>query len=196
MNNDAKIEQSLLKPEKIWLLERCFERESLLLWSDRVRPVLSEAEGVRGQTNVEMQSKFNRGFTLIELLVVVLILGLIAGLVAPRLFGRVSQSKQTVAQTQIELLGVALDNYNLDVGQYPTSEQGLQALQVDPQIENWGGPYLKKELPVDPWGNPYIYTSPGEHGAYDLVSHGADRVPGGEGDNVDIVNWKAYKRAR
>ncbi len=138
----------------------------------------------------------SQGFTLVELMVVVLILGLLAGLVAPRLFGRVGQSKQAVAQTQIELLGVALDNYSLDVGQYPTSEQGLQALQINPQVDGWGGPYLKKEIPVDPWGNGYVYVSPGEHGPYDLISHGADRAPGGDGENVDIVNWKTHRRAR
>lgn len=136
------------------------------------------------------------GFTLIELMVVIMIIGLLAALVAPRIFGRVGRSKQTAAQAQIEMLGVALDNYSLDVGQYPTTEQGLQALQVNPNIEGWDGPYLKKELPADPWGNPYIYKSPGEHGAYDIMSQGADRGAGGEGENADIVSWKTYRRQR
>ncbi len=136
----------------------------------------------------------NQGFTLIELLVVVLIIGLLAGLVGPRLFGRVGRSKQAVAQAQIEMFGVALDNFRLDVGQYPTSELGLGALQVDPQLYGWDGPYLKKETPLDPWGNPYNYSSPGEHGEYDLISYGADRAPGGEEVNADIVSWKVYKR--
>jgi general secretion pathway protein G len=136
----------------------------------------------------------NQGFTLIELLVVMVIIGMLAGLVGPRLFGRVGKSKQAVAQAQIEMLGVALDNYSLDVGQYPTSEQGLQALQVNPNIEGWSGPYLKKEVPLDPWNNPYVYASPGDHGEFDLVSHGADRAPGGEGESSDIVSWKSHRR--
>ncbi len=141
--------------------------------------------------------KSRQGFTLIELLVVMMIIGLLAGLVAPRILGRVDRSKQSVAQAQIEMLGVALDNYSLDVGQYPTTEQGLQSLQVNPNLDGWDGPYLKKkEIPLDPWGGPYIYTSPGEHGPYDLMSHGADQAPGGEGDNADIVSWKSHGRTR
>lgn len=143
-----------------------------------------------------LRCKFRDGFTLIELLVVVMIIGLLAGLVAPRIFGRIGKSKQSVAQAQIEMLGVALDNYSLDVGQYPTTEQGLQSLQVNPNVEGWDGPYLKKEVPVDPWGNPYQYKSPGEHAAYDIVSQGADRSPGGEGENTDIVSWKSHRRTR
>jgi general secretion pathway protein G len=135
------------------------------------------------------------GFTLIELLVVVVIIGLLAALVGPRLFGRVGKSKQAAAQAQIELFGVALDNFRLDVGRYPTTEAGLEALQANPGLDGWDGPYLKKEVPPDPWGNPYVYSSPGEHGEYDLISHGADGAPGGEGENADIVSWQLLKKA-
>ena len=138
--------------------------------------------------------KTNQGFTLIELLVVMVIIGMLAALVGPRLLGRVGRSKQAVTQAQIEMFGVALDNFRLDVGQYPTSELGLQALQVSPQIYGWDGPYLKKEIPLDPWGNRYVFVSPGEHGEYDLISYGSDRSPGGEGESADIVSWKTYRR--
>src|SRR2546422_2491583 len=108
-----------------------------------------------------------RGFTLIEILVVIIVLGLLAALVGPRILGRVSEAKSATARTQIALLGVALDNYRLDNGTYPTTEQGLDALQEKPTREpvplNWRGPYLKKAVPLDPWGRPYIYKSPGEH---------------------------------
>jgi len=129
------------------------------------------------------------GFTLIELLVVVIILGLLAALVGPRLFGRVGRSKQAAAQVQIELFGAALDQFRLDVGRYPTTAEGLEALRANPNLTGWDGPYLKKDLPPDPWGNPYHYRSPGEHGEYDLWSYGADGAPGGEGESQDIVSW-------
>jgi general secretion pathway protein G len=131
-----------------------------------------------------------RGFTLIELLVVVVILGLLAGLVGPRLFGHVGKSKQAAAQAQIELFGAALDNYRLDVGQYPATEAGLKALQTNPGAEGWDGPYLRKEIPDDPWRHAYVYRAPGEHGDYDLMSYGADGAPGGEGENADVVSWQ------
>ena len=100
--------------------------------------------------------KDSRGFTLIEMIVVVIILGLLAGLVGPRLFGRVGQSKTVAARAQIELLGAALDQYSLDVGTYPPSSVGLEALVRNPNVANWNGPYLKKNaIPLDPWGNPY-----------------------------------------
>lgn len=131
-----------------------------------------------------------KGFTLIELLIVMIIIGLLAALVAPRMFGKVGKSKQKAAKTQISLFETALDTYRLDVGQYPTTDQGLQALRTMPEgVENWDGPYLPKEIPLDPWGNSYIYTCPGEHGDYDLISYGADGRPDGEGENTDIVSW-------
>jgi len=135
------------------------------------------------------------GFTLIELLVVITILGLLAVLVVPNVIKKIGPAKQQAAQSQIESLGVALDTFRLDVGRYPTTTEGLQALITNPGIENWKGPYLKKmEIPLDPWGNPYQYKSPGDHGDYDLVSFGADKAPGGEGENQDIVSWKGLEK--
>ncbi len=132
-----------------------------------------------------------RGFTLIELLVVIIVLGLLVGLVGPRLFGRVGQSKVAAARAQIELLGASLDQYRLDAGSYPTTAQGLDALQRNPSVSNWNGPYLKKDVPKDPWGNPYKYRCcPGQRGDYDLWSEGADGQPGGEGENADITSWE------
>jgi len=137
-----------------------------------------------------------RGFTLIEILVVIIVLGLLAALVGPRILGRVSEAKSATARTQIELLGLALDNYRLDNGMYPTSEQGLGALQEKPTREpiplNWRGPYLRKALPLDPWGRPYIYMSPGEHNpsGYDLSTLGRDGQPGGEDEDADIASWQ------
>ena len=120
------------------------------------------------------------GFTLIELLVVMVIIGLLAALVVPKFFGHVDKAMQQDAQAQIELIGQDLDLYRLENHKYPNTDEGLQAIAS----------YLKKEIPKDPWGNNYAYSSPGEHGDYDLVSYGADSVEGGEGNNRDIVSWK------
>jgi general secretion pathway protein G len=132
-----------------------------------------------------------RGFTLIELMIVIIILGLLAALVGPKLFGKVGAAKQKAAKAQIELFGTALDALRLDVGRYPTTDEGLKSLREKPSgMENWKGPYLPKEIPNDPWGKPYIYKSPGEHGDYDLMSYGLDGTQGGEGENEDVVSWK------
>lgn len=132
-----------------------------------------------------------KGFTLIELLIVIIIIGLLAALVGPRLFGKVSTAKQKAAKAQIELFGTALDALRLDIGRYPTTEEGLRALREKPSgMEGWKGPYLPKEIPKDPWGRDYVYKCPGEHGEYDLISYGLDGVEGGEGENQDIVSWK------
>ncbi len=131
------------------------------------------------------------GFTLIELMIVLFILGLLAALVAPRLMGRVGKAKQKSAQAQIQLLATALDLFHLDVGRYPTEEEGLKALRENPtSLPAWGGPYLDKGVPKDPWGREYIYKFPGEHGPYDLYSLGSDGAPGGDGENQDITNWQ------
>jgi len=134
----------------------------------------------------------NEGFTLIELMIVLFILGLLAALVAPRLMGRVGKAKQKTAQAQIQLLATALDLFHLDVGRYPTGEEGLKALREKAEgLPTWGGPYLDKAVPNDPWGRPYLYRFPGAHGPYDLYSLGADGVEGGEGENQDITNWQS-----
>lgn len=131
-----------------------------------------------------------KGFTLLELLVVIVIIGLLAGLVAPRYFDQVSKSNTKIARAQIDSLEKALDQYRLDVGNYPTTEQGLAALNSKPQnLEKWAGPYLKKAVPADPWGARYVYRSPGEHGDYDLSSFGSDGQPGGTGEAADVSSW-------
>jgi general secretion pathway protein G len=131
------------------------------------------------------------GFTLVELLVVMIIIGLLAALVGPRFIRQEEKAKIKATKAQIELLGTALDTFRLDVGRYPRAEEGLEALRTKPGgLERWDGPYLKKELPLDPWGNAYVYKSPGEHGPFDIVSYGADGAPGGEGDNRDITSWE------
>ncbi len=131
-----------------------------------------------------------KGFTLIELLVVMVIVGLLAALVAPRLFPKLGKGKQAAAKAQIELLGQALDQMRLDIGRYPTTQEGLNMLAVNPGVEGWDGPYLKKALPNDPWGKPYNYQSPGSHGEYDLLSYGRDGSPGGEGEDADVTSWQ------
>jgi len=132
-----------------------------------------------------------RGFTLIELLVVLVILGLLAGLVGPRVLKYLGGAKSDTAQLQIEEFGAGLDLFHLEVGRYPTTEEGLQALSQQPSgVSNWNGPYLKKkDIPADPWGNPYHYRAPGENGDYDLFSFGADNAAGGEGEDRDLVSW-------
>lgn len=131
------------------------------------------------------------GFTLIELIVVVAIIGLLAGLVVPQFIKQEEKATAKAVKAQIELLGTALDTFRLDVGRYPTTQEGLQALNQRPGgVDRWDGPYLKKELPSDPWGKAYIYKSPGDHGVYDIISYGADGVVGGQDTNRDISSWE------
>jgi general secretion pathway protein G len=132
------------------------------------------------------------GFTLVELLVVLAILGLLAGLVGPQVMKFLGTSKTKTAALQIENLTSTLDLYRLEVGRYPTNEEGLEALVSRPSdVPNWNGPYLKNgQVPKDPWGFEYQYRYPGEHGGVDIWSLGADNREGGEGENTDIVSWK------
>jgi general secretion pathway protein G len=131
------------------------------------------------------------GFTLIELLVVIVIIGMLAALVGPKLFGKVGTSKQKAAEAQIQLFGQALDMMRLDIGRYPTTSEGLEALINDPGIEGWEGPYLKKNIvPQDPWKRDYVYQSPGSNGDYDLSSYGLDGNVGGDDENKDINSWE------
>jgi len=132
----------------------------------------------------------SKGFTLVEMLVVMVIISLIAALVGPRLFPKLGKGKQSAAKAQIELLGQGLDHFRLDTGRHPTTQEGLNVLMVNPGLDKWDGPYLKKEMPSDPWGKPFQYQSPGTHGDYDLFSYGRDGAPGGEGEDQDIVSWK------
>lgn len=133
----------------------------------------------------------SQGFTLLELLVVMVIIGLLAAYVGPRFFSQIGKSEVKAARAQIDALEKALDQYRLDVGHYPSTEQGLAALMERPAEERkWSGPYLKKGVPADPWGRPYIYRQPGEHGEFDLLSLGKDGQPGGTGEAEDITNWQ------
>lgn len=132
------------------------------------------------------------GFSLIELLVVLVILGLLAGVVAPQVMKHIGKAKSDSARLQIEDLGAALDLYYLEVGDYPTTGQGLLALIQAPNSEdNWNGPYLKKKkIPTDPWKQDYQYKSPGDNGAYDLFTLGKDNQTGGDSENRDILSWE------
>lgn len=130
------------------------------------------------------------GFTLLELLVVIVIIGLLAAYVGPKYFSQLSKSEVTVAKAQMEAFEKSLDTYRLDVGRYPTTEEGMAALMAAPAAAGakWNGPYLKKGVPKDPWGNPYLYRAPGAKSEYEIVSTGKDGQPGGTGDNADIVS--------
>jgi general secretion pathway protein G len=144
-------------------------------------------------SKIKLQSRhLARGFTLIELLVVLLILGLLAGLVGPRVMKYLGGAKSDSARLQIEDLKTTLDMYKLEVGRYPSTDEGLKALvEAPPDANNWNGPYLKKkQVPNDPWGSEYHYKAPGENGEFDLYSYGADNSDGGEGENKDIVSWE------
>jgi len=130
--------------------------------------------------------KKEKGFTLIEMLIVIIIIGLLASLVAPRLFTKVDKARIKTAKAQIELLSTAVDTYRLDLGKFPTT---LEALRRSDDSK-WEGPYLPKNIPLDPWDGRYVYKCPGEHGPYDIISYGADGKPGGTGNDRDIVSWE------
>ena len=133
-----------------------------------------------------------RGFTLLELLVVIVIIGLLAAYVGPKYFAQLGKSEVTIAKAQIEAFEKSLDTYRLDVGRYPTTEEGMAALMAAPPTAGakWNGPYLKKGVPQDPWGHPYQYANPGVKGDIDVYSFGADGRAGGEGRDADIGSWQ------
>ncbi len=124
-----------------------------------------------------------------ELLVVLVIVGLLAALVGPALYSRIAPAKATVARSQIENFATALDTYLIDIGRYPTTEQGLEALRTDPGLPGWNGPYIRKEIPLDPWGTAYVYRAPGRSGGYEIVSYGADGLEGGAEEAADVQSW-------
>jgi general secretion pathway protein G len=135
-------------------------------------------------------SRRHRGFTLMELLVVLTILGLLMRLVGPRVLNQLSGAKVKTAGIQIKDLEQALEMYKIDVGHFPSGEQGLAALMEQPEgVKGWNGPYLKSDVPQDPWGRDYHYEYPGEHGDFDIYSYGQDGTPGGDGENRDIQSW-------
>ena len=144
----------------------------------------------RGQRLIDTLKSLpkSRGFTLLELLVVMVIIGLLASYVGPRYFSQLGKSEITTAKAQMQAFSRALDHYRLDVGGYPTTEQGLNALMVRPVNEGkWNGPYLQNTIPPDPWGKTYVYRAPGEKAEYTVISYGKDGAPGGTGENADIV---------
>lgn len=128
------------------------------------------------------------GFTLLELLVVIVIIGLLAAYVGPKYFSQLGKSEVTVTRAQIEAFEKSLDTFRLDVGRYPTTEEGLGALMTAPPTAaaKWNGPYLKKGVPADPWGHAYQYRAPGTKAEYEILSLGKDGQPGGTGEAADI----------
>lgn len=134
--------------------------------------------------------RYSKGFTLIEMLIVLVIIGLLASLVGPSLYQKIKPAKQAIAKVQINNFGTALDSFFIDVGRYPTEEEGLEALRSPVQHDKWKGPYIKKDIPVDPWGRPYVYHSPGQRDGYDIISYGADGKEGGESENKDVTSWE------
>lgn len=145
----------------------------------------------RRPANLDLRRQREHGFTLVEILVVITIIGLIMALVGPRVLNYLTESKSKAARIQIESFGSALDLFFLDAGRYPTTSEGLGALVQRPgSLTGWNGPYVKGgAIPMDPWGKAYVYRSPGQHGPYDIISHGADGQEGGTGPASDITSW-------
>jgi general secretion pathway protein G len=142
-------------------------------------------------SRTQNRSRFQQGFTLMELLVVLAILGLLMGLVGPQVLNQLGGAKTKTAALQIADLEQTLEMYKLDVGRFPNTEQGLDALVNKPAgVVGWNGPYLKSDVPLDPWNGDYVYIYPGEHGDFDIVTYGQDGAPGGDGENADVSSWK------
>ena len=141
--------------------------------------------------NVPTARRRAGGMTLIEILVVLVLIAIVMGIVGGNFIGQGEEAKRKAAAIEIGQIGQALDLYKLETGRYPTTQEGLQALVAAPQgVANWNGPYWKKgTVPKDPWTNEYKYTSPGQKGAYDIMSYGADGKEGGEGANKDVTSW-------
>ena len=148
----------------------------------------ARAGGFTARFTAGFTARFAAGFTLLELLVVIVIIGLLAAYVGPKYFSQLGKSEVTIAKAQMEAFEKSLDTYRLDVGRYPTAEEGLAALMTAPASAGakWNGPYLKKGVPPDPWGQPYQYRSPAARGEYEIVSLGKDGQPGGTGEGADI----------
>jgi general secretion pathway protein G len=143
--------------------------------------------------NVQRERSYERqeGYTLLELLVVLAIIALLVGFVAPKMMGYLGRAKAESAKVQLHNVATALDLYRLDTGEYPTEADGLRALLEKPgAVDHWNGPYLQKAQGIlDPWGQPFVYKQPGQFGEYDMQSYGADKQPGGDGDDADITSW-------
>ncbi len=170
---------------RLKLLPNRISRQIGILGVTRIRR--GEAPGPRGRASAAA------GFTLLEVMVVLIILGIVAAIFAgPQVFQLLGGAKTEAAQIQLDKVGTALDFYRLQVGRYPTEEEGLIALIERPDgVANWGGPYLKSEEAItDPWGRVFVYRYPGQNGEYDLFSRGADNADGGEGENQDVANWR------
>ncbi len=138
------------------------------------------------------KNQFRKAFTLVELLVVIVIIALLSSLVAPKFFGKLDSAKVKTANTQMQMLSQALDGFRLDVGRYPTTQEGLKILWTkDSSLKNWDGPYLPKAVKEDPWGYPYHYKSPGKNSEpYDLYHLGSDGKEGGSDDAKDVSVWE------
>ena len=159
---------------------------------------LSTASARRIAARMRLRRPYNTpnplqaGFSLVEMLVVLVIIGLIMGLVGPRVLSYLVESRVKATRLQIESFSNSLDLFYVDNGRYPTTQEGLAALMDrPPDAARWSGPYLKgNSVPNDPWGNQYVYRSPGNHGAYDLMSYGANGQQAGENSDTEIANWQ------